>query len=412
MQERRILIAEDDPSMGNLLRDALEAESYEVTLVGNGQDALDKFSEEPFPVVITDIEMPLMDGYELIIHLNETEQAPTVFVTTANNDTQFIIDVMKRGVYDYIIKPLDIGELVIKVQRAFETHALKRMQRIAEKEREIRLEHQLEWLQWQAKMEGKDGTVDKSLFHNMHVSFSQGIGFGALITLLQIVVNSATQHGDGYLIPKDMMELVKKNAQVAERAINVFSEIEWIMSNQLPMDRISCHALHAILEEERVKASKYAPLNGNTIMLSDPKPAFAQKFVQVSDRYLRRVLYELYINALKFSEKNSSVYILLDIHEGNASVSVINQPVKDEEGRRGIPMEYEYLVFEPFFRMTKIVRENYDTFDYGLGLTMTDKIVEKLSGKITGRNITDHSDIAKGPVNKVEFNLALPLAQG
>jgi DNA-binding response OmpR family regulator len=408
-ESKRILVAEDDGAMASLFREALEAEHYEVTMAGNGAEALKYFEAEPFPIVMTDIEMPVMDGYELITRLREQDEVPLIFVATVNSDYNFIIDVMKKGVYDYIVKPVDLGALAIKVERAFEAQKMRRMQTIVERERQIRLEHQLEWLQWQSRMEVKDGKVDKSLFHNMHISFSQGTGFGALITLLNIVSNSAEVQGEHYIISREMMDLVKKNARVAENAINTFSEIELIISNPLPLEKVSCHSLHGMIAGIQEQAVPYEKLNGNRIMLSDPKPFFAGKHVSVSDGHLRKAVYELVMNALKFSEKNSEVFILLDIHDKNAVISVINQPARDEEGRRGIPMEYENLIFEPFFRMTKIVREGYDTFDYGLGLTMAEKIIDKHAGSITGRNITDHSDISKGPVSKVEFSVALPL---
>ncbi|MBN1531440.1 MAG: response regulator [Spirochaetes bacterium] len=411
-ESKRILVAEDDSAMAALFRETLEAEHYEVTVSENGAEALKQFEAEPFPIVMTDIEMPVMDGYELITRLKERDDTPLIFVATVNSDYNFIIDIMKMGVYDYIVKPVDLGALAIKVERAFESQKMKRMQRIVERERQIRLEHQLEWLQWQSRMEVKDGKVDKSLFHNMHISFSQGTGFGALITLLNIVANSAEVQGEHYIISREMMDLVKKNALVAENAINTFSEIELIISNPLPLEKVSCYALHGIMAEIKERAVQYEALNGNHIMLSDLKPFFAGKFVSVSEEHLRKAVYELLINALKFSEKNSEIYIFLDIHDKNAVISVISQSARDEEGRRGIPMEYENLVFEPFFRMTKIVREGYDTFDYGLGLTMAEKIIDKHAGKITGRNITDHSDISKGPVSKVEFSVSLPLLDG
>ena len=409
MSSKRILIAEDDEALGNLLKDTLEIDHYDVIFATNGKEAFDEFKKDPFDVVITDIEMPVMDGYELIVKLKEMDQEPTIFVVTANTENEFIIDVMKKGIYDYLIKPVDYHELSLKVKRAFESHELKRMNRIVEKEREIRLQQQLEWTQWQTKMEGKDGKSDKSLFHNMHVSFSQGTGFGALITLLNIVSNSAEIKDDHYEISKEMMDMVKKNTGVAENAINTFSQIEWIISNKLPLEKMSCHALHGKLEEVKNEASKFSDINNNKLLLSDKKPTFANKFVNVSTDHFFEAMFELTINAMKFSEKKSDVYILLDVLDEKVSISVINQAIKDEEGRKGIPMEYENIIFEPFFRMTKIVRESYNTFDYGLGLTKVDKILERHGGKVNGKNITDHSDISKGPVGKVEFNISLPV---
>ncbi len=406
---RKVLIAEDDEALGNLIREALEANGYEVDLVGDGKSALEKFNEDPTAIVVTDMEMPVMDGYELITHLKEAVDEPVIFVITANNDAHFIIDVMKKGVYDYLIKPLDLTDLIMKVNRAVESYELKRMKRIVEKEKDIRLKNQLEWANWQKRMEVKDGKMDKSLFQNMHISFSQGAGFGALITLVNLLSNLSRKKGDHYEIPSDMMETVIKNARIAENAVNSFSDIEWIISNRLNVRKISCVELHDSIIEVKNLAEKKSHLNENRIMVSDRKDSFSRMFVNVDEKYFQKALNEILINAMKFSERGSDIYMIFDVNSDGAFISVINTPMKDEEGRRGIPMDYENLIFEPFFRLFHSVREEFGSFDYGLGLTLVEKIIEKHNGKIVGRNITDHTDFSKGPVTKVDFNITLPV---
>jgi signal transduction histidine kinase len=258
-------------------------------------------------------------------------------------------------------------------------------------------------------MEVKDGKIDKSLFRNMHISFSQGTGFGALITLLNILVNSAKSEGDHFLIDRIMMDTIKKNMIMAENAINTFSDIEWVISNKLKQEKISCHALHDNIIAVRNELKKFEEINNHRIKISDKKPQFATKFVEINDKYFSRAIKEILLNAMKFSEEGSDIFLLFDILQDQLSISVINNPKKDEEGRRGIPMEFENLIFEPFFRMTKAVYEKYNTFDYGLGLTLVDKIIDKHNGKITGSNITDYTDVSKGPESKVEFNILLKM---
>jgi DNA-binding response OmpR family regulator len=151
MDEKRIIIAEDDEILGNLIKESLESNGYTVALVTNGKEALEEIKKIPCSILITDIEMPEMDGYELIVHLQEMEFQPLIFVVTGNNESSFIIDVMKKGVYDYILKPLNIEDFLMKVDRAYETYQLRRIKSISEKEKDLRLENQMEWLQWQQK---------------------------------------------------------------------------------------------------------------------------------------------------------------------------------------------------------------------------------------------------------------------
>ena len=90
-------------------------------------------------------------------------------------------------------------------------------------------------------------------------------------------------------------------------------------------------------------------------------------------------------------------------------VSVINDPEKSDEGIIGIPVEYEKVVFEPFYRLTKVVHEQYNTLEFGLGLTLVEKIVAKQGGEVMARNIVDHSDTRRESQVKVNVSLTMPL---
>jgi len=118
---------------------------------------------------------------------------------------------------------------------------------------------------------------------------------------------------------------------------------------------------------------------------------------------------ELITNACKFSEPKTPIFIIMDAVRGNLRLSVISKPIPDEEGRVGIPLGYENMVLEPFFRMTRSVFEGYDSLDYGLGLTLADKIAAKHGGRIATGNIVDYSDISREPMTKVNVTFSVPL---
>ena len=96
MNNKKILIVEDDPDSLNLIKDLLESEGYDVTTAQNGQEAFDLFMGNPFLVVITDINMPIMDGNDLVTKLksNVTGTEPAIIVETVHNEPQYIIDIM------------------------------------------------------------------------------------------------------------------------------------------------------------------------------------------------------------------------------------------------------------------------------------------------------------------------------
>ena len=76
---------------------------------------------------------------------------PIIIVTTNKKDPELIIDIMKKGIFDYILKPVDMADLLLKLTRAFEIYEMKRISDIAQKEKVIRLENNLEWYKFGEK---------------------------------------------------------------------------------------------------------------------------------------------------------------------------------------------------------------------------------------------------------------------
>lgn len=144
-------MAEDELVSATYLKDSLSALGYKVTLASDGKQALDFYFENPYPVVITDYEMPGLNGAELIQELKTEDIEPVIFMLTSHIDPKLIVKVMKLGIYDYLVKPLEEHEISIKLKRAFEYYEMKRMETISKKERQLRLEGHLEWIQWKKK---------------------------------------------------------------------------------------------------------------------------------------------------------------------------------------------------------------------------------------------------------------------
>lgn len=410
MEDKRVLIAEDDSISGKLLMEVASSIGFQPVLASNGRLALEMFRKHPFPIVVTDIEMPEMDGRALIDHLKDIEEEPVIIVQTVIKESEHVIEIMRKGVYDYVIKPIDVGEFVVKLERAFETSRLRRMRRIVEKEKVIRLERELDWYKWYDSAKNRElGKLDRSLFHSLHTSFNQGAGFGALLTLLDIVSQSARRENNHYMIDAGLMDLVNENVALSGKVLRTFAEIDWLLTHELELSRTDYNALYDLVSGIRDDMLPYAARKEQSLVMSDRKTGLSGAEVMASNERLRTLVGELIINACKFSERNTTVFIIVDTAYGAMQISVINKPTPDEQGRLGIPLGYENIVLEPFFRMTRTVFEGYDTLDYGLGLTLADKIARKHGGKISISNIIDYSDLSREPVTKVNVSVSVPL---
>ena len=121
----RILLVEDDEIMRITIQDALERNHWSVDAVTNGKQALEKIKDSRYHLVISDIRMPELGGMELLASLTKTSALPDVIMMTAYGSVDDAINCLKNGAADYILKPFDMDDLIIRVNRIFEMQSVK-----------------------------------------------------------------------------------------------------------------------------------------------------------------------------------------------------------------------------------------------------------------------------------------------
>ena len=112
----KILIAEDDRELRRLFAHVLLKNGYTVKEVGNGKEALDAIDAEYFDLVISDIMMPVMDGYEFVRLLREAGNTTPVLMITAKDAFDDMRKGFVSGTDDYMVKPINVNEMVLRVQ--------------------------------------------------------------------------------------------------------------------------------------------------------------------------------------------------------------------------------------------------------------------------------------------------------
>ncbi|KAF3884835.1 MULTISPECIES: response regulator [Nostocales] len=115
-QRRRILVVDDFALNVSLLQTALEAEGYEVDTATNGNSALAKIEASPPDLVLLDVMMPGMDGYEITQCIRQNENLPfiPILLVTGSDDTR-VIDELKIKEDDFIRKPINFDRLLAKI---------------------------------------------------------------------------------------------------------------------------------------------------------------------------------------------------------------------------------------------------------------------------------------------------------
>ncbi len=122
----RILIVEDDRNTLSGLVEILEAEGYEVKGADSGQKALRTLERDRFDILLTDLKMPEIDGMRLYEQSQVLAPEMKTIVMTAYSSVKDAVEAMKRGVYEYLTKPLNLDELFVILTKAVEEQSLRR----------------------------------------------------------------------------------------------------------------------------------------------------------------------------------------------------------------------------------------------------------------------------------------------
>jgi DNA-binding NtrC family response regulator len=123
---RRVLVVDDDVSIRETFAGHLQAGGCEVGTAESAEQALGRIAEFDPGLVITDLRLPGMDGVELLTRIREARPDTAVLVITAHEDMRSAVAAMKAGAYDYLVKPLDLDQIDVLVERAFRERSLVR----------------------------------------------------------------------------------------------------------------------------------------------------------------------------------------------------------------------------------------------------------------------------------------------
>ena len=119
-----VLIVDDDRQVREVLHEVFLSRGYTCHVAGNGQEGLEVFESVRPPLTVTDMKMPVMDGLEFLKRVRARDGDAAVLVLTGVGDVRTAIESLKTGAYDFILKPVNVDELLIAAERALERRQL------------------------------------------------------------------------------------------------------------------------------------------------------------------------------------------------------------------------------------------------------------------------------------------------
>ena len=355
-ERERILVVDDEESVRILLKRTLTEAGYDVVTAANGQEALDKVSQLQVRVVLSDIKMPGISGIEVLRKLTADHPDICVIMATAVTDTQTAIDIMKLGAYDYISKPFNRDDLLMRVRKAIEKLELE------EKIKESAAELEVAMRSAQVANQAKSDFL-ASMSHELRTPLTSILGlsevlqeeyFGKLNSKQKEYLNDIHESGQHLLLLiNDILDIAKIEAGKMELELGPVV-VKELLENSLIM-----------IKE---KAGKH-----NIKLDVDLAPEIKGLKIQADERKLKQIIFNLLSNAVKFTPDGGRIQLGASCEDEKLAVAVTDTGI-------GISLEKQEKVFQEFYQVEAGLRDK--TPGTGLGLPLSRKMVEMHGGEI------------------------------
>ena len=116
MEKIHVLLVEDEQTLAMIIKDTLEEQDFIITTAGDGEEGLRKFFEQKPDVLVADVMMPRMDGFEMVRRIRQTDRHTPVLFLTARSAVNDVVEGFELGANDYLKKPFGMQELIVRIK--------------------------------------------------------------------------------------------------------------------------------------------------------------------------------------------------------------------------------------------------------------------------------------------------------
>lgn len=345
--ENRILVVDDTPVNIQSLTAILKAEGYQISVATNGKQALEVLNRICPDLILLDVMMPEMDGFETCRRLKADEnlsEIPVIFLT-AKTETADIVQGFELGAVDYVAKPFNTHELLARVH----THLALLLQKRQLKENYERL----------SELERLRDNLVHMVVHDLR---SPLLGLSGCLQMLQMDLGEKLEPEQA-----EDLDSALTAAQRLSEMVTSLLDVSRLEAGEMPLHKQVCDlrpVISAAIE------SLGGLTKGRQVIFESPEEAVT---LCCDADVATRVVANLLGNALKFTPASGEVRITTAVEANLVKTSVIDTGP-------GIPPEYRELIFEKFGQVD--AREEGRKFSTGLGLTFCKLAVEAHGGVI------------------------------
>ena len=343
----RILVVDDTPANIQALAAVLKEQGYQISVATNGKQALDVVARIRPDLILLDVMMPEMDGFETCRRLKASEEwreIPVIFLT-AKTETADIVQGFELGAVDYVAKPFNAHELLARVH----THlALRRQQR------ELQENYQ--------RLSELERLRDSLVHMVVHDLRSPLLGLSGCLQMLQSDLAGTLEAEQA-----EDLESALTAAQRLSEMVTSLLDVSRLEAGQMPLNKQDCDvrpviagALESLGGLTRGRHVSFVPSDTPVTLCCDPEVT-------------GRIVANLVGNALKFTPASGEVRVTATPEGNEVRIAVADTGP-------GIPVEYRERIFEKFGQVEG--RQEGRKHSTGLGLTFCKLAVEAHGGTI------------------------------
>ncbi len=353
----KILVVDDRPENLLAIETALKHVDVEIFTAGSGNEALSLMLRHELALVLLDVQMPEMDGFEvasLMCDNETTKHIPIIFVTAISKDDEFVFKGYKSGAVDYLFKPLSPEILQAKVRVFLELDRQKRELELAQIEAQAASLAKTEFL--------------ANMSHEIRTPMTAILGFAD--TLLT--------EGDIHQAPPKRIEAIQtiiRNGQHLLNLINGILDLSKIEAGKLELETVRCPVLRPISD---VVALMQNRADARRIGLKVKVDGQIPETIQTDPTRLRQVLINLVGNAIKFTD-TGHVALEVSMSDDDQSEQSIHFDITDTG--IGIAPDKIPKLFNAFSQADSSTTRVFG--GTGLGLAISKRLAEMLGGTIS-----------------------------
>ncbi len=354
-----ILLIEDEAEVRDSYVDMFGFLGLEVDTAENGRDGLDKLDDKYYDIVVTDLNMPVMDGLETLRRIKKQNDEIEVIVITGFATIENAIGAMKQGAFDYITKPVSLEHVKIVMNKC--------IQKITARKENAALRTSNTQLRELNELKDKFITITN---HELRTPLAVLRGYFDLLEMeVEPLENLEVKEYLGIIdhTITEMMDMI-------ENMHDLSSFKNYVTEHDKRPANIN------ILVQEVAKETRVLFEQRNIQFVVETNEA--DLMVKIDTKMFYKAVRELIQNALKYTEENGRVIVRTQY------VPTPNQVyISVEDNGIGVPPEKQQLIFEPFYEVQDVLHHSTSKTGFmgggiGVGLSLVKEVVESNGGEI------------------------------